>query len=112
MILIRVLLIGACLSVAACADYRFVMFEPVQTDLIEKKLKIGSSTRDDVRAVLGEPVGSGRVMYPFDEKPYTMLGYCYETGSMSETKSTWLVIFFDKETYKGYAWFSDVLKAP
>ncbi|MGZ5055881.1 MAG: hypothetical protein ACXWAT_13205 [Methylobacter sp.] len=76
--------------------------------VLEKTLKSGVSTEQDVLKELGAPVGKGREMLPFMDKPRTTWTYYYEEGDLNDDRRLFLFVFFDKERYDGYMWFSSL----
>ena len=74
-------------------------------------LKQQVSTKGDVLNTLGPPRGYGSM------RPYPYAGYYdlwlyefYETNTSGEIKIKMLLVFFDKEKYDGYMWFSSFEK--
>jgi hypothetical protein len=88
-------------------------------NLLETTLVIGVSTKARVKEVLGEPGGPGGIYLPIDPKPRESWTYNYEKASIGKSKPgrislnsirTYLFIYFDKDIYDGYMWFSSVPK--
>lgn len=95
---------------AGCGNIRLRMGNRPDTDVLEKSLRLGESTRADVRAALGQPSGKGRAMHPFDTKPRTMWSYYYEEGDLKDARRIFLFVYFDQDRYDGYMWFSSLPK--
>lgn len=98
-----------------------------ETTTLESTLRVGISTKAQVRAVLGEPIGRGEIMIPLiDKAPRKMWTYFYETGrvkaevrrspgGIDETRVTgdvrhlYMMIYFNAEgRFDGYQWFSSL----
>jgi len=75
---------------------------------LESQLEPGRSTREDVRAALGEPRGSGRVFFPSDREPRDVWYYYYEEATTKEAQRIFLYVFFNEDRYGGYMWFSSL----
>ena len=75
---------------------------------LEKRLTIGQSTEADVIRALGEPLGKGRSMLPIAEKPRTMWSYYYSEATLEDGRATYLFVYFDKNSYDVYMWFSSL----
>ena len=80
--------------------------KPPLTDRLDT-LKIDISTRQDIKAVLGEPQGYGAVKGPsFDVKE----AWLYESTDVegSRARMRMLMVFVDKErgVYHGHLWFA------
>lgn len=87
---------------------------------IETELKRGSSVKDDVRKLLGEPNGSGECFLPGQDAPREV--WFYEdievTGSRSvpdavmvDLRQQILLVFFEGDKFDGYLFTSNVLPA-
>ena len=96
--------------VGACADIRVRVGSKPDTDVLERSLRVGESTRADVLAALGEPTGKGRAMLPINSKPRTMWSYYYEEGDLKDARRIFLFVYFDEDRYDGYMWFSSLPK--
>lgn len=75
---------------------------------LEKTLTQGVSTEQDVAKALGTPVGKGREMLPFMDKPRDTWTYYYEEGDLTDDRRLFLFIFFANQRYDGYMWFSSL----
>ncbi len=95
---------------AGCGNIQIRFGKRPDTDVLEKSLRLGESTRADVRTALGQPSGKGRAMLPFDLKPRTMWSYYYEEGDLKEARRIFLFVYFDQDRYAGYMWFSSLPK--
>lgn len=78
------------------------------TTRLETSLQPEISTRDDVLEVLGEPRNSGGAMLPLHDSPRDMWVYYYEEGTMTDDRRIFLFVFFKKDLYDGYLWFSSL----
>lgn len=84
------------------------------TSKLETSLQPGISTRADVLRVLGEPRNSGGAMLPLHDGPRDLWVYYYEEGSVTYAGSSFddrrifLFVFFKKDLYDGYIWFSSL----
>jgi hypothetical protein len=94
---------------------------PPDLGLLESSLGLGKSTRADVLAALGEPLGRGMARLPVDPRPKAgaMWSYYYEETLLTDVLSPqpsadsrrmFLFVFFDGDTYDGYMWFSSLPK--
>jgi len=93
-----------------CGDIRMRIGNRPNTDRLETALRVGESTRADVRAALGEPFGTGRSMLPIDPAPRTVWSYYYEEGDLKEARRIFLFVYFNQDRYDGYMWFSSLPK--
>jgi hypothetical protein len=75
---------------------------------LEKTLIQGVSTEQDVAKALGTPVGKGREMLPFMDKPRDSWTYYYEEGDLTDDRRLFLFVFFANQRYDGYMWFSSL----
>ena len=75
---------------------------------LEKTLTQGVSTEQDVAKALGTPVGKGREMLPFMDKPRDTWTYYYEEGDLTDDRRLFLFVFFANQRYDGYMWFSSL----
>ncbi len=74
-------------------------------------LKQQVSTKGDVLNILGPPRGYGRMQpYQFTGEYDLWLYEFYETNTTGEVKIKMLLVFFDKEKFDGYMWFSSFEK--
>jgi hypothetical protein len=91
------------------------------TSLLESSLHLGQSTRADVLAALGEPIGRGMARLPFDPRPNAgaMWSYYYEEDLVrdilsqepsAESRRIFLFVFFEGDIYYAYMWFSSLPK--
>lgn len=76
----------------------------------QEALEVGTSTREEVLGVLGEPVGRGRALLPVDEgdSPRTVWTYYYEEATMEDARRLFLFVFLEGDRYDGYLWFSSL----
>ncbi len=91
-------------------DIRMRIGNRPNTDLLETALRVGESTRADVRAALGAPFGTGRSMIPIDPTPRTVWSYYYEEGDLKDARRIFLFVYFNQDRYDGYMWFSSLPK--
>lgn len=97
----------ACMA-AGCVDTKIYTGRLPDTGALGKSLKLGESTRADVQEILGYPFGEGRELLPLGNKPRTLWSYYYEEGNLRDTRRIFLFVFFDKDLYDGYMWFSSL----
>jgi hypothetical protein len=106
---------------AACGTFQLRMGNRPDINLLENSLHLGESTRAEVLATLGEPIGRGMARLPVDPRPNAgaMWSYYYEEdlvkGILSQQPSVdgrrmFLFIVFEGDTYDGYMWFSSLPK--
>ncbi len=77
---------------------------PIETSL--SALAKGKSDKGDVLRVLGPPGGYGMARFASGSAPQVIWHYEYlETREKSFTTRI-LMVFFDREKYDGYLWFS------
>lgn len=98
------------ITVAGCMDMRTHIGRYPYISALESSLRIGESTRKDVLAALGEPYGKGSEMLPFEITPRPLWSYYYEEGSLKDSRRIFLFVFFDKDRFDGYMWFSSLPK--
>jgi hypothetical protein len=105
--------IGCAALVTGCASIVVRGGRPLQTAGWQEALHVGTSTREEVMRVLGEPIGQGRALLPVDvgEDPRTVWTYYYEEATMEDARRLFLFVFLNGERYDGYLWFSS-LPAP
>lgn len=104
------LLVALCVS--ACTNISVNAGRRIDTTPLEQALRVGESTREDVKRVMGEPFGQGQSMLPTDSKPKDLWTYYYEESTMKETHRIFLWVFFDGDHYDGYLWFSSLPAQP
>ena len=75
---------------------------------LDKALQPQVSTRSDVLRVLGEPRNTGGAMLPGHDGPRDLWVYYYEEGSLADDRRIFLFVFFLKDRYDGYMWFSSL----
>jgi len=97
-------------GLTGCATVMFQAGRPLQDAEWREALQVGSSTREDVLRVLGEPVGQGRALLPIDESdsPRTVFTYYYEQATTQDARRLFLFVFLDGDRYDGYLWFSSL----
>jgi hypothetical protein len=103
-------LIFVFLLASSCMDIKMRIGERPDSDIMEKKLRIGESTRNEVIAALGEPDGKGKAMLPIDSESKVLWSYYYEEGDLKDARRIFLFVFFDQDSYDGYMWFSSLPK--
>ena len=115
----RVWLLGLVVLIAiastACGTVRIEAGRLVDPSVLETQLRIGESTREDVRAALGAPLGEGRAMLPMDPGPRTVWSYAFaevlvEGVEAKDAREMSVWIYFDGNRYDGYLWFSSLPK--
>ena len=100
------LLVALCVS--ACTNLSVNAGRRIDVTSLDQALRIGESTREDVKRAMGEPFGQGQSMLPTDSKPKDLWTYYYEESTMKETHRIFLWVFFEGEHYDGYLWFSSL----
>jgi hypothetical protein len=75
-----------------------------------QSLKLTAATKDDVQNAIGPPRGKGRVMFPNADKPRDLWYYYYGEATMSDAQQMFLFVYFDRDRYDGYMWFSSLPK--
>jgi hypothetical protein len=99
----------ALIALSSCADIRARAGSRPSEQLLEEKLVMGKSTMDEVRALLGDPFGTGSSMLPMQPGPRTMWSYYYEEGTLSDDRRIFLFVYFTSDNlYEGYLWFSSL----
>jgi hypothetical protein len=83
--------------------------------VLEGRLKLGASSKQEVLDALGKPTGDGGTFLAVDPKPRETWTYYYEEGTVRldqpatfETRRTFLFVYFDGGRYDGYMWFSSL----
>lgn len=76
--------------------------------LLEDELRVGESTKADVRYFLGRPYGQGGDMLPTASVARSTWVYYYAEESASTSRYVLLLVFFDGDRYDGYLWFSSL----
>ncbi len=109
---VAILLLGAS---AACSPSssagRMPSVAPLTTDLV-----IGTSTRDDVRRLLGDPSGEGGYLFIVDYLPRE--AWLYHEIKLTDAKAVKdtvvmnmkhqvLLVFFKGDRFDGYMWYSN-----
>jgi hypothetical protein len=94
-----------------CGEIKVRAGKRVDPSLLESKLTMGQSTSDDIRRVLGEPIGVGRDLLPFQSQPRTIMSYYFEESQMSlsggaDSKRIFVWVFVNDGRYDGYLWVS------
>lgn len=86
------------------------------TTELEKQLTRGASEKTDVEKLLGNPDGTGSLLFPGQSQPREI--WFYERLEIESTPRTIdiqqdvLLIFFRAEVYDGFMWFSDAEGPP
>jgi len=89
---------------------------PLNTQALTTTLVRGVSTAADVRAALGEPTGRGAALLPTADGGRTV--WFYERMQVNilvkpyDIKQEVLMVFFDKDVFDGYLWFSSEKEKP
>jgi len=78
---------------------------PPRVDKLET-LKLGISNKSDVLLSLGEPRGYGAGRYSSIPEPREIWSYEYVVSDGKKTSLKFLLVFFEKDLYDGYLWFS------
>ena len=93
-----------------CMDIHTTMGRRPDVTVLETKLLMGQSTRQDVLDALGEPYGNGSEMLPLRNAPRPTWSYYYGEGNLKDARGMFLFVFFDNDRYDGYMWFSSLAK--
>jgi hypothetical protein len=107
-------LLAVSVFLTGCGPMQVRAGKKPDVSVLQKSLQVGKSTQQDVRAVIGEPDGQGRSMFPWQDSPRTLWSYYYEEGvidmggSGSDDRRIFLFLFFDGDKYDGYMWFSNL----
>lgn len=95
---------------SGCVGVRQTTGIPPDTSVLETGLRPEISTRADVVSTLGEPDGKGKAALYSGDTPRTIWSYFYEEGNLREFRRIYLFVFFNKDCYDGYMWFSSLPK--
>jgi hypothetical protein len=98
-----------CCAIAGCAVVPTRTGIKPNVEVLEGELRIGESTKDDVRYFLGKPFGQGRDLLPITREGRSMWIYYYAVDSIPRSRCLVLYIFFAGDRYDGYMWFSSLL---
>lgn len=101
----------AAASLTGCGEIKVRAGAPVSPALLESGLSVGQSTAEDVRRVLGEPLGVGRELMPQRGEARTVWSYHFEEGQVSlagsgDTRRIFVWVFLAASRYDGYLWVS------
>jgi hypothetical protein len=106
-------LILAATALAGCGEIEIKVLAGKRVDpaLLESELTLGQSTSEDIQKVLGEPLGVGRDLLPFQSEPRTVMSYYFEESQGSLTgagnsKRMFVWVFVKAGRYDGYLWVS------
>lgn len=99
------------LALPACMNIQVRVGTRPDIAALEQRLSAGKSSAEDVVAILGNPYGKGVSSLPFEPAARVMWSYYYEEGSLKDDRRTFLFVFFDKDRYDGYLWFSSLPNA-
>ena len=91
-----------------CTDFRLRAGVRPDTSVLETELHVGKSMARDVLEVLGTPHGKGKSYLPIDTNKRELWSYYYEEGSLKDSRRIFLFVFFDRNRYEGYMWFSSL----
>jgi len=98
--------------ISGCMNVQVEMGRKVNPSNIESALRLKESTQDEVKSLLGTHDGVGVYVSPITGKFYTMWTYFFAEGSTSELNDVNLFVYFDRNVYEGFLWFSNNLKKP
>ena len=76
------------------------------------RLKVGVSTRTEVRAALGEPNGNGAARFSPATRRREVWFYDYAKSGWLGTHFVVLGVFLDENLYDGHLWFSSASPPP
>lgn len=98
-------------TIMGCGMIKVRAGTPVAPSLLESRLTVGRSTAEDIRQVLGEPLGVGREFLPFRAQPRTVWSYHFEEGQVSlagggDSRRIFVWVFLQDARYDGYLWVS------
>jgi len=106
---------------AGCASTRVTTGAFPEVNRLETELKRGVSTKADAQKLLGLPAGTGSAVLPTDPKPREVWSYpdIEATAALPRpdrrgigrfifVRHQLLLLFFDRETFDGYLWYSNV----
>jgi len=110
-------IILACSLVIGCAPKKITTGTFVQVNSLNSELRRGLSSKKDVERILGTPNGSGSAVLPTDPKlrevwyydDIEMTDFRGEGNGMVRVnvRQQVLLVFFDREIFDGYMWFSN-----
>lgn len=94
-----------------CGEIKVLAGKRVNPSLLESKLTMGQSTSEDIQTVLGEPLGVGRDLLPFQSQSRTIMSYYFEESQASlsgeaDSKRIFVWVFVKDGRYDGYLWVS------
>jgi hypothetical protein len=95
-------------QLTACGNVQIRAGAKPDLAALEKSLRQGKSTTQDVVKSLGEPSGKGLEMLPFMDSPRDTWTYYYEEGDLKDDRRLFLFVFFKDQRYDGYMWFSSL----
>lgn len=110
-ILTKVILLFSLLALTqltGCVNVQIRAGAKPNLEALERSLRQGKSTLQDVAKSLGEPTGKGREMLPFMDSPRDTWTYYYEEGDLKDDRRLFLFVFFKNQRYDGYMWFSSL----
>ena len=112
-----VVIILAGTLVIECAPGKVTTGTFVQVNSLNSELRRGLSSKEDVERILGTPDGSGSAVFPTDPK-FREVWY-YDDIEITDFRDEGngvvrmnvhqqvLLVFFDREMFDGYMWFSN-----
>ncbi len=93
---------------SGCVTMNYRVGTRPDPSVLEKNLKVGKSTSEEVIGALGRPDGKGAAMFTMYSQPSQLWSYYYEEGTMEEARRIFLFIFMNEDRYDGYMWFSSL----
>lgn len=102
-------LLLASLLLQGCVEFKMRAGTRPDVSLLEQKLEMNVSTKEEVATLLGQPFGTGGAMLPFHDAPRDMWSYYYEEGTLEDDRRLFLFVYFNAAgRYEGYMWFSSL----
>jgi hypothetical protein len=81
------------------------------TPVLEQELQRGASTKTDVEELLGQPNGTGSLLFPAQEEAQEIWFYerieVKQPGGSIQMQQDVLLVFFRGDVFDGFMWFSD-----
>jgi len=102
-------IVAVAILLAGCSGIAIKMGRLPDTSQLQS-LKLTVATKADVQNALGPPKGTGRVMFHDTDKPRDLWYYYYAEATMSDAQQFFLFVYFDRDRYDGYMWFSSLPK--
>lgn len=113
--MVSMVLVGALIT--GCAPKKVTTGAFTQASRLETEIQRGVSTKADVRRMLGSPNGFGSAVLPTDPRPREV--WYYDDIEVTDTnvqrggviratvRQQILLVFFEREVFDGFMWFSN-----